>query len=116
MIEALCDYANRETDDFEHPTIKAIALHCWLALIHPFADGNGRTARALFYLFMLKNDYWLFEYLSISRVILRRRAQYERSAPEASPIRARRQSPEHRSARIGPRRRSPVGVGHSSAR
>jgi Fic family protein len=79
MVQALCDYANSETGDFEHPAIKAIALHFWLALIHPFVDGNGRTARALFYLFMLKNDYWLFEYLSISRVILRRRAQYERS-------------------------------------
>ena len=79
MIQALCDYANGEDSQFEHPAIKAIALHFWLALIHPFADGNGRTARALFYLFMLKNDYWLFEYLSISRVILRRRTQYERA-------------------------------------
>lgn len=79
MVDALCDYANRTDGEFEHPAIKAIALHFWLALIHPFADGNGRTARALFYLFMLKHDYWLFEYLSISRVILRRRAQYERS-------------------------------------
>lgn len=79
MVEKLCAYANQEAAAFEHPAIKAIALHFWLALIHPFADGNGRTARALFYLFMLKNDYWLFEYLSISRVILRRRAQYERA-------------------------------------
>jgi Fic family protein len=79
MVEALCDYANRDDDQFEHPAIKAIALHFWLALIHPFADGNGRTARALFYLFMLKNNYWLFEYLSISRVILSKRARYERA-------------------------------------
>jgi Fic family protein len=79
MVEALCDYANRDDDQFEHPAIKAIALHFWLALVHPFADGNGRTARALFYLYMLKHNYWLFEYLSISRVILRRRAQYERA-------------------------------------
>lgn len=79
MIQALCDYANSQDSDFEHPAIKAIALHFWLALIHPFADGNGRTARALFYLFMLKNNYWLFEYLSISRIILRRRGQYERA-------------------------------------
>jgi Fic family protein len=79
MVDALCRYANRTDNAFEHPAIKAIALHFWLALIHPFADGNGRTARALFYLFMLKNNYWLFEYLSISRIILRRRAQYERA-------------------------------------
>jgi len=79
MITDLCAYANKKDGAFEHPAIKAIALHFWLALIHPFADGNGRTARALFYLYMLKNNYWLFEYLSISRVILRRRAQYERA-------------------------------------
>ncbi len=79
MVQDLCDYANREGDQFEHPAIKAIVLHFWLALIHPFVDGNGRTARALFYLFMLKSHYWLFEYLSISRIILRRRAQYERA-------------------------------------
>lgn len=79
MVDDLCVYANRIDGEFEHPAIKAIALHFWLALIHPFADGNGRTARALFYLYMLKNGYWLFEYLSISRVILRRRAQYERA-------------------------------------
>lgn len=79
MVKALCDSANRQGGGFEHPAIKAISLHFWLALIHPFADGNGRTARALFYLYMLKNDYWLFEYLSISRIILRRRAQYERA-------------------------------------
>lgn len=79
MIDDLCTYANEDGSAFEHPAIKAIVLHFWLALIHPFADGNGRTARALFYLYMLKNNYWLFEYLSISRVILRRRAQYERA-------------------------------------
>lgn len=79
LVDALCQYANSEDVTFEHPAIKAIALHFWLALIHPFVDGNGRTARALFYLFMLKKNYWLFEYLSISRVILRRRAQYERA-------------------------------------
>ena len=79
MVKDLCDYANRSDGAFEHPAIKAIAMHFWLALIHPFADGNGRTARALFYLYMLKSNYWLFEYLSISRVILRRRSQYERA-------------------------------------
>lgn len=79
LLGKLCDYANTDRGAFQHPVIKAIALHFWLALIHPFADGNGRTARALFYLYMLKQGYWLFEYLSISRIILRRRAQYERA-------------------------------------
>jgi len=75
----LCAYANDDGPEFEHPVLKAIILHFWLAYLHPFADGNGRTARALFYLYMLKNGYWLFEYLSISRVIKDRQAQYYRA-------------------------------------
>jgi Fic family protein len=42
-------------------------------------DGNGRTTRALFYWYMLKHKYWLFEYLSISTVIFSARTQYYRS-------------------------------------
>lgn len=76
---ALCEYANDDGAEFEHPVLKAIILHFWLAYIHPFADGNGRTSRALFYLYMLKQGYWLFEYLSISRVIKNRQTQYYRS-------------------------------------
>ena len=78
-MSRLCAYANDEESEFEHPVLKAIILHFWLAYLHPFADGNGRTARALFYLYMLKNGYWLSEYLSISRVIKNRGAQYYRS-------------------------------------
>lgn len=79
LLKALCEYANSDTGDFENPIIKAIILHFWLAYIHPFVDGNGRTARALFYLYMLKRGYWLFEYLAISRVILGKRGQYDKA-------------------------------------
>lgn len=47
--------------------------------MHPFADGNGRTARALFYSYMLKQGYWLIEYLSISRVIAKSKKSYEKA-------------------------------------
>ena len=79
QLKELCRFANREEEHFVHPVLKAVLLHFWLAYLHPFCDGNGRTARALFYWFSLKTGYWLFEYVSISRVILRRRAQYERA-------------------------------------
>ena len=79
QLQALCDYANKDDGDFEYPVLKAIVLHFWLAYVHPFVDGNGRTARALFYLYMLKRGYWLFEYLAISRVILGRRGQYNKA-------------------------------------
>ena len=79
-IRILCDYANeKQTDHFVHPVIRAVILHFGLAYIHPFVDGNGRTARALFYWYMLKNNYWLFEYLSISRILLRAPSQYKRA-------------------------------------
>jgi len=78
-LKRLCDYANDAAGPFEHPVIKAVVLHFWLAYLHPFVDGNGRTARALFQLYMLKTGYWLFEYLSISRIIRKRRGQYDKA-------------------------------------
>jgi Fic family protein len=65
--------------EFVHPLVKAAILHFWLAYEHPFVDGNGRTARALFYWFMLKSGYWLFEFLTISRIIADGPMRYYRS-------------------------------------
>jgi Fic family protein len=56
--------------------VRAIVLHFWLAYDHPFSDGNGRTARALFYHSMLRQGYWLTEFLSISRSLYEAPAQY----------------------------------------
>ena len=82
-LNTLCEYANREMDtastDFEHPVVRAMVLHFWLAYEHPFPDGNGRTARALFHWFMLKQGYWLVEFLPVSQVIRGNRAQYRRA-------------------------------------
>ncbi|HMP04224.1 MAG TPA: Fic family protein [Gemmatales bacterium] len=80
-LEALCRFANGTDNDpaFIHPAVRAIILHFWLAYDHPFCDGNGRTARALFYWSMLRQGYWLAEYLSISSVIRERHRQYYRA-------------------------------------
>jgi Fic family protein len=77
-LEALCAFANAEDEDavFMHPVIRAILVHFWLGYDHPFEDGNGRTARALFYWSMRQSGYWLTEYLSISRILRRAPAQY----------------------------------------
>ena len=42
-------------------------------------DGNGRTARALFYWAMLHRGYWLFEFISISKILKKAPAKYGRS-------------------------------------
>lgn len=76
-MSAMCDFANELTPThFIHPVVRAIILHFWLAYDHPFVDGNGRTARALFYWFMLRHGYWLFEFISISEVILKAPIKY----------------------------------------
>ena len=79
-LEGLCQFANTEqTDVFIHPAIKAIVLHFILAYEHPFVDGNGRTARALFYWYMAKKNYWLMEYCSISNILKNAPAKYSRA-------------------------------------
>jgi len=79
-IEMLCKFANDELDsDYIPPVVRAISLHFMLGYDHPFQDGNGRTARALFYWAMLNRGYWLAEFLSISRILKAAPAQYARS-------------------------------------
>ena len=53
LLQRLCDWLNGA--DFQAPTgkdavyaiLKSVAGHLYLAWIHPFGDGNGRTARLL---------------------------------------------------------------------
>lgn len=80
-VNRLCDFANQpiSREDFVHPVLKACALHFQIGFDHPFCDGNGRTARAIFYWSMLRSGYWLFEYLPISRLILESPAKYARA-------------------------------------
>ena len=80
-LERLCAFANQaDTEEpFVHPAIRAILLHFMLGYDHPFVDGNGRTARALFYWSMAHQGYWLMEYISISRLLRMAPAQYARA-------------------------------------
>jgi Fic family protein len=79
-IRLMCDFANAKTPNyFIHPVIRAITLHFWLAYDHPFVDGNGRCARALFYWSMLRSGYWLSEFISISQLIRKAQARYGRA-------------------------------------
>ena len=49
-MESICEFANESNaKEFLHPVVRAVILHFLLAYGHPFEDGNGRTARALFY-------------------------------------------------------------------
>lgn len=86
-VAQLCAFANESISGvgknagarFVHPVVRAILLHFWLAFDHPFVDGNGRTARALFYWSMLRQGYWLFEFVSISEILVKAPVKYSMS-------------------------------------
>ena len=70
---------NKNPRQFIHPIIRGIVIHFMISFVHPFVDGNGRTARAIFFWYMLREGYWLTEYLSISRVIAKSKKAYEKA-------------------------------------
>jgi Fic family protein len=79
-MERLCSFANEtESGEYVPAVVRAIAVHFTLAYDHPFADGNGRTARALFYWQMLRQGFWLIEFISISSILRAAPMQYGRS-------------------------------------
>lgn len=75
LMGELCEFINDEKN-FIHPIVKASIIHFMFVFIRPFMQGNGRTARALFYWFLSKKGYSLIEDMSISRVILESRKHY----------------------------------------
>lgn len=80
-LRRLCTFANEKDEEksFIHPVVRAILLHFALAYDHPFEDGNGRTARILFFWSMRRSGYWLAEYLSISTILRKAPSQYGRA-------------------------------------
>jgi len=80
-LQQLCSFANMKDADgiYIPPVVRAIVVHFMVGYDHYFADGNGRTARALFYWAMLKHGYWLSEYVTISRILKKAPSEYARA-------------------------------------
>lgn len=83
-LKKLTDWVNsnhHDTDsrDYLHPLVKAIVIHFAIGFEHPFRDGNGRVARALFYWYMFKNDFAAFRYITISLLLKNAPVQYGNS-------------------------------------
>lgn len=77
----LCQFANGNDENgvYVPPVIRALAIHFMMGYDHYFEDGNGRTARALFYWSMLKQGYWLCEFLTISRILKKAPTKYTKA-------------------------------------
>lgn len=79
-LDRLCRFANGTADHrWMHPVLRAIIAHFMVGYDHYFTDGNGRTARALFYWVALKNGLWLMEFVAISRILRDAPARYARA-------------------------------------
>lgn len=79
---AICSWANKpheDNADYIHPLLKAITLHFAIGFEHPFQDGNGRVARAIFYWYMFKAGFDAFRYISISHLLKAKPLAYGKS-------------------------------------
>ena len=76
MMRALVEFIQKSE---LHPLLKACIAHFYFVYVHPFGDGNGRTARALSYMMLLQAGYDFFRYFSISGIVAEERGKYYRS-------------------------------------
>lgn len=78
MMQRLYNWTSLDGMDifFSHPVIKASITHFYTVYVHPFFDGNGRTARALMYHYLLKHGYGFMQFFSISKAIAAKRSAY----------------------------------------
>lgn len=65
LIEELVDWINSDQSKELHPVLKAGIIHYELARIHPFVEGNGRTARAVATLVMFLDGYDIRKFFSL---------------------------------------------------
>ena len=80
LLQHACNFANTESIEFYlHPIVKGIVLHYIIGYLHPFNDGNGRTARALFYWYLISQNYNWLEYVAISTAIKNAPSKYTRA-------------------------------------
>lgn len=74
LIGELLDWINVQNE--LNPIILAGILHYEFVRIHPFVDGNGRTARALATLILLLNDFNIKGYFSLDEYYNQDRQSY----------------------------------------
>lgn len=75
MMNDLFAFVQAPTPEI-HPIIKACIIHFYIVYVHPFFDGNGRTARAFTVMYLLKMGFQFFKYLSISTAISKKKDAY----------------------------------------
>ena len=79
LMEDLVVFMNSKVGREVHPVIRAAVAHYVLAAIHPFVEGNGRTARAFATLVMFVEDYDIKRLFSLEEYFDRDAEAYYRA-------------------------------------
>jgi Fic family protein len=74
-MSAFLDWINDDTQK-EDPVLKAGLAHLWFVTIHPFADGNGRIARAIADMQLARSEGSPQRFYSMSAQIRQERSAY----------------------------------------
>lgn len=81
MMDELVDFCNEEQGLNNY--IKAIIIHYYFVYIHPFCDGNGRTARLLLQNWLIQSGLDKFKGISISSGVLKNKSTYYKSLQQS---------------------------------
>ena len=81
-LERLCSFVNGDGEyatQYVPPLVRALIVHFMMGYDHYFVDGNGRTARVIARWVMLREGFFLMDFVPVSRLLHRAPAQYARS-------------------------------------
>lgn len=81
-LKRLCDFANgvgEYASQYVPPLVRALIVHFMMGYDHYFVDGNGRTARVIAQWVMLREGFFLMDFVPVSRLLRTAPAKYARS-------------------------------------
>jgi Fic family protein len=84
LVEDFLRWLNSEHGRQEHPVLRAGITHYVLAGVHPFVEGNGRTARALSTLVMYAEGYDIRRFFALEEYFDKHADEYYGSLMEVS--------------------------------
>lgn len=81
-LKRLCDFANgvgEYASQYVPSLVRALIVHFMMGYDHYFVDGNGRTARVIAQWVMLREGFFLMDFVPVSRLLRQAPAKYARS-------------------------------------
>ena len=76
LVKEFMDWISSDNSSDIHPVLAAGITHYVLAFIHPFVDGNGRSARALATMVLFSREYDIKKFFSIEEYFDRNAGKY----------------------------------------